>query len=157
MLAIQISAIAQDIAENNRIVLKGTPTSIIPPKHFEYDSLTNRLLHPGTMSQIRITKIANRSYKAIAEAMTDEYITAQGYEPLGKQEYKMESGADAIIFRNRIKSHDDKGNEMYFIRLMLFSGDKNTIWITADFPECLSKQIEEPIMESMLSTKDQQE
>jgi len=148
-----IVANAQDNADSLRIHFPNAETSIIPPKHFEYDSLTNRLVHPGTMSQIQVAKVTNRPYKKIAAAITKDYMASQGFELLDKQECKMSSGEDAVIFRSRFLSHDENGNDMYFIRLMLFTGNKNTIWVTADFPECISKQIEETIRESMKSVK----
>ena len=146
-----IVANAQDNADSLRIHFPNAETSIIPPKHFEHDSLTNRLVHPGTMSQIQVAKVANRPYKKIAAAITKDYMASQGFELLDKQECKMSSGEDAIIIRSRFLSHDENGNELYFIRLMLFTGIANTIWITADFPECISKQIEEAITKSMKS------
>lgn len=144
-----IVANAQNSADSLRIHFTKIRTSIIPPKHFEYDSLTNRLVHPGTMSQMQVAKVTNRPYKKIAVAITKDYMASQGFELIDKQECKMNSGENAVIFKSRFLSHDENGNEMHFIRLMLFAGSTNTIWITADFPECISKQIEEAIKESM--------
>ena len=69
-------------------------------------------------------------------------MASQGFELLERKNTKMQDNSDAIIFRCRFKSHDDKGNEMDFIRLMLFFGTENTIWVTADFPECMENLIE---------------
>ncbi len=140
--------VAQNVDDSLRIFIPSAEASIIPPKHFEYDSLSNRLVHTGTMSYIQITKVANRPYNKIASAITKEYMASQGFELTDKQNCKMLSGDDAVIFKSRFLSHDENGNDMYFIRLMLFTGNEDTLWITADFPECIAKQIEETIKES---------
>ena len=145
---------AQESVDSLRILIPNAETSIIPPKHFEYDSLTNRIVHVGTMSQIQVSKVTNRPYNKIAAAITKEYMASQGFELIDKQNYKMQSGHDATIFRSRFLSKDENSNDMYFIRLMLFTGSKNTIWVTADFPECISKQIEEAVRNSMLSAEE---
>ena len=147
---------AQESDDNMRILITNAEASIIPPKHFEYDSLTNRIVHIGTMSYIQVAKVANRPYNKIATAITKEYMASQGFELIDRQNCKMLSGKDATIFRSRFLSKDENGNDMYFIRLMLFTGSKNTIWITADFPECISKQIEEAVRNSMLSTEEKE-
>lgn len=147
---------AQESNDTLRILITDAEASIIPPKHFEYDSLTNRIVHVGTMSQIQVSKVTNRPYNRIAAAITKEYMASQGFELIDKQNYKMQSGHDATIFRSRFLSKDENSNDMYFIRLMLFTGSKNTIWVTADFPECISKQIEEAVRNSMLSAKERE-
>ena len=85
--------------------------------------------------------------------MTSKYMKSQGFELLERQETTMQNGEDAEIFRCRFRSHDANGKELDFIRLMLFSGKENTLWITADFPECIATQIEEPVTESIKTTK----
>ena len=87
--------------------------------------------------------------------MTDKYMKSQGFELLEKMETTMQNGDEAVIFRCRFRSHDANGKELDFIRLMLFSGKENTLWITADFPECIAPQIEEPIRESMKTTRNE--
>lgn len=153
-IAAATSVAAQNIDDSQRVVFPNAAASIIPPKHFEHDSLSTRLVHTGTMSHIQISKVTNRPYNKIAAAITKEYMATQGLELIDKHNCKMLSGNDAVIFKSRFLSHDEKGNDMYFIRLMLFTGDKNTIWITADFPECISKQIEKAIENSMISAEE---
>ena len=140
---------AQNDNTSQRIKLHSI--SIIPPKHFEYDSVTDRIFHQGTMTTIQIQTVSNRNFKRITSAITDKYMKSQGLEPLDRQEITMQDGNEAVIFRSRFKSHDANGKELYFIRLMLFTGKESTIWATADFPECISKQIEEPILNSVKS------
>lgn len=150
-IAAATSVAAQNADDSQRIFIPSASASIIPPKHFEFDTLSNSIVHTGTMSHIKITKVANRPYNKIASAITKEYMASQGFELTDKQNCEMQSGDSATIFRSRFMSHDENGNDMYFIRLMLFTGDTNTLWITADFPECIAKQIEETIKESMRS------
>ena len=142
---------AQEDTASQRITLKKISASIIPPKHFEYDSVTDMISHKGSLSSIQIKEVKNRNYKKITAAITSEYMEKQGFTLINRQEIKMQDGEDAIIFTSRFKSHDANGKEMDFIRLMLFSGKESTIWITADFPECITKQIETPIKNSITS------
>ena len=149
ILAVTLTAKAQDSVVIQPITIKGTSISIIPPKHFEYDSISGRILHEGSMSSIQVNEIKKRNYKKITSAMTEKYMQSQGMELLDKQETSMLDGNEAIVFRCRFKSHDAKGRELFFIRLMFFTGTENTIWATADFPECIAKQIEAPITNSI--------
>jgi len=142
---------AQEDTANQRIILKKVSVSIIPPKHFEYDSVTDMILHKGSMASIQTKEVKNRNYKKITAGITSEYMATQGFILIDRQEIKMQDGEDAILFTSRFKSHDANGKEMDFIRLMLFSGKESTIWTTADFPECLTKQIETPIKNSITS------
>ena len=80
-------------------------------------------------------------------------MASQGFELIEKSDAKMLDNNDAVLFRCRFRSHDDKGNELDFIRLMLFTGTENTIWITADFPECMEKLIESAITNSIISVQ----
>lgn len=146
-LAIALPANAQNDTLSQRIKLHNI--SIIPPKHFEYDTTSDKIFHQGSMISVQIREIKDRKFKQITSAITDNYIMSQGLEPLGKQEVTMQDGNEAIIYRCRFKSHDVNGKELYFIRLMLFTGKESTIWATADFPECIAKQTEEPITNSI--------
>lgn len=148
-LTIALSANAQNDSLSQRIRLHNI--SIIPPKHFEHDTATDRIFHQGAMTSIKIQAITNRSYQRITSAITEKYMKTQGLEPLEKQEIAMQDGNEAIIFKSRFKSQDGNGKELYFIRLMLFTGKNSTIWATADFPECIAKQIEEPISNCLKS------
>ena len=103
---------AQESDDNMRILITNAEASIIPPKHFEYDSLTNRIVHIGTMSYIQVAKVANRPYNKIATAITKEYMASQGFELIDRQNCKMLSGKDATIFRSRFLSKDENGNDM---------------------------------------------
>jgi len=135
-------AFAQNDTANQRINLRKVSASIIPPKHFVYDSITEKISHPGSLATIQINEVRNRNYKKITAAITEKYMASQGFELLERKNTKMQDNSDAVIFRCRFKSHDDKGDEMDFIRLMLFFGTENTIWVTADFPECMENLIE---------------
>lgn len=157
-IAFALVAILPANAQNDTIVqrVKLHGISIIPPKHFEHDSSSNRIFHQGTMTSIQIHIVTNRNFKRITSAITDKYMQAQGLEPIDKQATTMQDGNEAIIYRSRFKSNDANGNEMYFIRLMLFTGKESTIWATADFPECIAKQIEAPITNSIKTIKQEQ-
>ena len=146
-LAVALPANAQNDSLNQRIKLHDI--SIIPPKHFECDTASNKIFHQGSMTSIQIQIVTSRNFRRITSAITDKYIISQGLEPLGKQETSMQNGNEAIIYKCKFKSHDNNGKELYFIRLMLFTGKENTIWTTADFPECIAKQIEEPLTSSI--------
>ena len=148
-LAVTHTAKAQDSIAIQPITIKGTSISIIPPKHFVYDSISGRILHEGSMSSIQVNEIKKRNYKKITSALTEKYMQSQGLELLDRQETTLHDGNEAIVFRCRFKSHDAKGMELIFIRLMFFTGKENTIWVTADFPECIAKQIEAPITNSI--------
>ena len=148
-IAVALPANAQNDSLSQRIKLHDI--SIIPPKHFEYDTASDKIFHQGSMSSIKIQIVTNRNFRRITSVITDKYIMSQGLEPLGKQETSMQNGDEAIIYKCRFKSHDDNGKELYFNRLMLFTGKESTIWVTADFPECIAKQIEEPITSSIKS------
>ncbi len=144
-----IVAATTAIAQNDTVTLRSISAYIIPPKHFEYDSINDKISHPGSMATISAREIKDRKFKQITSAITKEYMAAQGFEFIDKQATTMEDGNEAIIFKCKFKSHDANGNELYFIRLMLFTGKESTIWITADFPECIAKQIETPITNSI--------
>ena len=144
---------AQNDTASQRITLHKISASIIPPKHFEYDSISDKISHPGSLASIQVNEVRNRNYKKITDAMTEKYMASQGFILIEKQDTKMQDGNDAILFKCRFKSHDDKGNEMDFIRLMLFTGKESTIWITADFPECMGKLIETAIISSITSVQ----
>ena len=148
-----MTAFAQNDSTDQRITLKKISASIIPPKHFVYDSISDKITHPGTLTSIQISEVRNRNYKKITAAMTEKYIASQGFALIYKQETKMQNGEDAIIYRCSFKSVDDKGKEIDFIRLMLLTGTENTIWIIADFPECMEKLIETPIIGSITSVQ----
>lgn len=153
-LVVASPANAQNDTISQRVKLHGI--SIIPPAHFEQDTITNRITHQGTMTYIQTHIVTNRNFKRITSAITDKYMRTQGLDLLDKQETKMQDGNEAIIYRSRFKSHDANGNEMDFIRLMLFTGKENTIWVTADFPECIAKQIEAPITNSIKTIQAEQ-
>lgn len=157
-IAFALVAILPANAQNDTIVqrVKLHGISIIPPKHFEHDSSSNRIFHQGTMTSIQIHIVTNRNFKRITSAITDKYMQAQGLEPIDKLATTMQDGNEAIIYRSRFKSNDANGNEMYFIRLMLFTGKESTIWATADFPECIAKQIEAPITNSIKTIQQEQ-
>lgn len=142
---------AQNDSVRQRITLHNTTASIIPPKHFEYDSLTEKISHPGSLATIQMKEIKGRNFKKITSAMTEKYFAAQGFELLDSKTTIIQDGNEAVIFRCRFRSHDNDGRELDFIRLMLFTGDENTIWVTADFPECMDKLIEAPITNSIMS------
>ncbi|MBR5982891.1 MAG: hypothetical protein IK025_04085 [Bacteroidales bacterium] len=142
---------AQNDSTNQRITLHKISASIIPPKHFIYDSITDKISHPGSLATIQINEVRNRNYKKITAAMTEKYMASQGFALIDKLETKMQNGDDAVIFRCKFKSHDDKGRELDFIRLLLFTGTESTIWITADFPECMGKLIERAITDCITS------
>lgn len=103
------------------------------------------------MTTIQVKEAKGQNFKKITAAMTKKHFESQGFTFLSKEETQMQDGNDAVIFRCKFSSHDNNGNEMTFIRLMLFTGKENTIWATADFPECISTQIEEPIKNSLTS------
>ncbi|MBO7572451.1 MAG: hypothetical protein J6T48_09900 [Bacteroidales bacterium] len=149
-----VSATAQDSIANARITIPGTSTSIMPPKHFDVDSISGIISHQGSLATIRTMVVKNRNYKKITSAITGKYIATQGMELLDRQDIKMQDESDAVIFKCRFRSHDNKGNEMDFIRLMLFTGNENTIWITADFPERMQKLIESAIFNSITSIRE---
>ncbi|MBO7480960.1 MAG: hypothetical protein J6T63_02505 [Bacteroidales bacterium] len=132
-------------------MLRKIAASIIPPKHFTYDSVTDKITHQGSLASIQANEVKNRNYKKITAAITGKYLASQGFELLEKRDTKMQDNSDAVLFRCRFRSHDDKGNELDFIRLMLFTGTENTIWITADFPECMEKLIESAITSSIIT------
>ena len=134
-------------------MLRKTAASIIPPKHFTYDSITDKIFHQGSLASIQTKEVKNRNYKKITAAITGKYMASQGFELIEKSDAKMLDNNDAVLFRCRFRSHDDKGNELDFIRLMLFTGTENTIWITADFPECMEKLIESAITNSIISVQ----
>lgn len=148
-----LHAFAQNDSTGQRITLRNISASIIPPKHFVYDSITDKITHPGTLTSIQINEVRNRNYKKITAAMTEKYIASQGFALIDKFETKMQNGEDAKIYRCSFRSNDDKGKEIDFIRLMLFTGTENTIWITVDFPECMEKLIETPIIGSITSVQ----
>ena len=147
------SIFAQNDSTIQRIMLRKTATSIIPPKHFSYDTITDKVTHQGSLASIQVNEIKNRNYKKITAAITGKYMASQGFDLLEKRDTKMLDNNDAVLFRCRFKSHDDKGNELDFIRLMLFTGTENTIWVTADFPECMEKLIESAITSSIISVQ----
>ena len=146
-------AFAQNDSINQRATLHKISASIILPKHFTHDPITDKISHPGSLASIQVNEVRNRNYKKITDAMTEKYMASQGFILIEKQDTKMQDGNDAILFQCRFKSHDDKGNEMDFIRLMLFTGKESTIWITADFPECMGKLIETAIISSITSVQ----
>ncbi len=140
---------AQNDTASQRITLHKISASIIPPKHFEYDSISDKISHPGSLASIQVNEVRNRNYKKITAAMTEKYMASQGFGLIEKREIKMQDSKDAVLFKCRFKSRDDKGKELSFIRLMLFTGTENTIWVTADFPECMEKLIETAITSSI--------
>ncbi len=146
-----MSIFAQNDSTSQRIMLRKIAASIIPPKHFTYDSITDKIFHQGSLASIQANEVKNRNYKKITAAITEKYMVSQGFELLEKRDTKMLDNSDAVLFRCRFSSHDDKGNKLDFIRLMLFTGTENTIWITADYPECMEKLIEKAITSSIIS------
>lgn len=149
VFSITLQIYSQNDTINQRITLHNIQVNIIPPKHFDVDTSNNRISHQGTMSSIQIRKVNGRSFRKITSAMTKEYIAAQGFELLEKKEITMQDGSEAEILRCRFSSHDTNGKVMNFIRLMLFTGNDDTIWATADFPECMEKLIGTPIRNSI--------
>ena len=67
-------AFAQNDTANQRINLRKISASIILPKHFVYDSITEKISHPGSLATIQINEVRNRNYKKITAAITEKYM-----------------------------------------------------------------------------------
>ncbi len=147
------AATAQDA--DGRIRISNTSITIIPPRHFEYDPHTDRIAHAGSLASIHVSEVKGTGYKKITDRITRDYLKSQGLDLTDREYTKTQNGNDATIFRCKFMSHDDKGNALEFERLMFFSGEQNTIWITADYPTCMKKLIGETILNSILSAQQQ--
>ena len=63
---------AQNDTISQRIALHKISASIIPPKHFTYDSITDKVSHLGSLASIQVKEVRNRNYKKITAAMTEK-------------------------------------------------------------------------------------
>ncbi len=134
-----------------RINIANTSASIIPPKHFEYKADANTLTHKGSLCTILIKEIKGKNYKRITKGLTKKYLTTQEFTLISTEDTKTAKSKNATIIICSFKSRDTKGNSMNFTRIMLFTGDENTIWITADYPTNHEKLLKDVILTSILS------
>jgi hypothetical protein len=128
------------------VQVPNTHVFMIPPEHFIVDSEINGFSHPGSGTTIQVLELPKVNHRIIEQGMTTEHITSQGYEFIEKQEITTEKGKRAVIFFVRFST-----NDVEYERAMLFTGEKNTIWVNINYPVSMKKLLF-PAIESALKS-----
>jgi hypothetical protein len=130
------------------VEIPGTSVKMMPPPHFNLDNEITGFSHAGSASTIQIIEVKSVSYKSIDESMTDEHINSQGFELLERKEVELYSGEKAVMY---VVQFDADGT--IFERAMLFTGNKNAIWVNFNYPQSMKKLMAPAIEASLLSVQ----
>lgn len=122
--------------ESKLVQAPNTNVFLIPPEHFVADETINGFVHPGSATTIQIIEVPGNSLKMIDDAMTEEYISSQGYKFIERVEVVTEKQQNAVIYIVSFIS-----NEVEYERAMFFTGDTGLIWINVNYPTTIKKLI----------------
>ncbi|HOY39557.1 MAG: hypothetical protein KBB11_02165 [Bacteroidales bacterium] len=125
-----------------------TSVKMIPPEYFIPDENIHGFAHPGSACTIQVIEIPGVSHQTIESAMTDEYISSQGYKLIEKKVVQTKTGERAAWFVVQFNTKD-----VVYERIMLFTGSSNTIWVNANYPQELKKLLLPALEAALLSVQ----
>ena len=111
-----------------------TNVFLIPPEYFIPDNNINGFSHPGSGTTIQVLEIPNVNHRTIEKGMTTEHFESQEYQLIEKAEITTEAGNRAVIYYVRFSTENTE-----YERAMLFTGEKNTIWVNMNYPVSMRK------------------
>ncbi len=134
--------------EAKLVQVPGTNVKMIPPEYFQVDAGIKGFVHPGSACTIQVVEIQGISHETIENSMTEEHIANQGYVYKEKIITQTRKGKRAACF---VVSFVSEGIE--YERIMMFTGDENTIWVNANYPVELKKLLFPAIEAALLSVE----
>jgi len=126
------------------------------PKFFHFNSNSESYINYLTLTNIMIKELNGINYLEATKNLTEEYIKTQNEELIEVNDVITSNGMKGKTYRThfKINSQDTTRKDIYFERLMLFTGDeKNTIWATATYPLIFKPFIFKVLYNSLLSVK----
>ena len=139
-----------------RIPVRGTKVSIMPPDKFNFSEKINGFIHPGSASSIAITEAEGISWIQLCQNLSQNNLTGQNVTIVSQEDVTLKTGITGrfYVIRIMVHSNDSTKQDIEFERLMLFAGDYNyTVWLNANYPAMLKSVLYATLRESMLSVE----
>ena len=134
--------------EGKLVHVPNTGVKIMPPPHFEPDNSIKGFVHPGSASTIQIMEVPGVSYHRIDKSMTKEHIQSQNYTFIDRKELTLNTGQAAVVYLVQFEI-----DGIIYERMMLFTGETNTIWINFNYPMSMKKLLAPAVEASLLSVQ----
>jgi len=134
-------------AQAKLVKVPGTKASLVPPASLKPSDRFPGFLDEETSSSIVITEIP-APYSEMADGFTKEALATKGMNLLSKKEISLDGRPGVLLHAGQ------EARSIAFLKWMVITGnEKETLLVTATFPEEMKAQLSSVMEQSALSVK----
>jgi len=134
-------------AQAKLVKVPGTKASLVPPASLKPSDRFPGFLDEETGSSIVITELP-ASYSEMADGFTKEALAAKGMNLLSKKEISLDGRPGVLLHAGQ------EARSIAYLKWMVITGnEKETLLVTATFPEEMKAQLSSVMEQSALSVK----